>query len=150
MRSVRFYPQAWPLHTAFVISRGSRTEARVVAVEIEENGVRGIGECTPYPRYGESEASVMEQIDSALSNALRAAPAGSSCCNTSCRGGPQCVGQRAVESGKPAQRADVVAADRYCAARLYQHGANVERGYAGGYGRSGARASKKWGDAAED
>jgi len=66
MRSVRFYPQAWPLHTAFVISRGSRTEARVVAVEIEENGVRGIGECTPYPRYGESEASVMEQIASVL------------------------------------------------------------------------------------
>lgn len=66
MRSVRFYPQAWPLHTAFVISRGSRTEARVVAVEIEENGVRGIGECTPYPRYGESETSVMEQIASVL------------------------------------------------------------------------------------
>ncbi len=66
MRSVRFYPQAWPLHTAFVISRGSRTEARVVAVEIEENGVRGIGECTPYPRYGESEASVMAQIASVL------------------------------------------------------------------------------------
>jgi L-alanine-DL-glutamate epimerase-like enolase superfamily enzyme len=66
MRSVRFYPQAWPLHTAFVISRGSRTEARVVAVEIEENGVRGIGECTPYPRYGESESSVMAQIASVL------------------------------------------------------------------------------------
>jgi len=34
MRSVRFYPEAWPLHTPFVISRGTRTEARVVAVEI--------------------------------------------------------------------------------------------------------------------
>lgn len=66
MRSVRFYPEAWPLHTAFVISRGSRTDARVVAVEIEENGVRGIGECTPYPRYGESESSVMAQITRVL------------------------------------------------------------------------------------
>jgi L-alanine-DL-glutamate epimerase-like enolase superfamily enzyme len=66
MRTVRFYPEAWPLHTAFVISRGSRTEARVVVVEIEEQGIRGVGECTPYPRYGESEASVMEQIASVL------------------------------------------------------------------------------------
>lgn len=66
MRSVRFYPQAWPLHTPFVIARGTRTEARVVAVEIEENGVRGIGECTPYPRYDESESSVMAQIASVV------------------------------------------------------------------------------------
>ncbi|MHA7846794.1 L-Ala-D/L-Glu epimerase [Serratia sp. D1N4] len=62
MRSMRFYPETWPLHTAFVIARGSRTEAKVVVVEIEQQGVCGIGECTPYPRYGESEASVMEQL----------------------------------------------------------------------------------------
>ncbi|HAT5001626.1 TPA: L-Ala-D/L-Glu epimerase [Serratia marcescens] len=62
MRDMRFYPEAWPLHTAFVIARGSRTEARVVVVEIEQQGVRGVGECTPYPRYGESEASVMAQL----------------------------------------------------------------------------------------
>ena len=62
MRDMRFYPEAWPLHTAFVIARGSRTEARVVVVEIEQQGVRGTGECTPYPRYGESEESVMAQL----------------------------------------------------------------------------------------
>lgn len=62
MRDMRFYPEAWPLHTAFVIARGSRTEARVVVVEIEQQDVRGIGECTPYPRYGESEESVMAQL----------------------------------------------------------------------------------------
>ncbi|WP_410015179.1 L-Ala-D/L-Glu epimerase [Sodalis sp. C49] len=62
MRVMRFYPEAWPLHTPFVIARGSRTEARVVVVEIEQDGVRGIGECTPYPRYGETEQSVMEQL----------------------------------------------------------------------------------------
>ncbi|MBU9845635.1 L-Ala-D/L-Glu epimerase [Rahnella ecdela] len=73
MRSVRFYPQAWPLHTPFVISRGTRTEARVVAVEIEENGIRGIGECTPYPRYDESESSVMAQIASVVTAIERGA-----------------------------------------------------------------------------
>ncbi len=62
MRSMHFYPEAWPLHTAFVIARGSRTEAKVVVVEIEQQGKRGVGECTPYPRYGESEISVMEQL----------------------------------------------------------------------------------------
>ncbi|MFN3067587.1 L-Ala-D/L-Glu epimerase [Serratia sp. J2] len=62
MRSMRFYSEAWPLHTAFVIARGSRTEAKVVVVEIEQQGMRGVGECTPYPRYGESETSVMEQL----------------------------------------------------------------------------------------
>ncbi|MGL5387922.1 MAG: L-Ala-D/L-Glu epimerase [Serratia sp. (in: enterobacteria)] len=62
MRSMRFFPEAWPLHTAFVIARGSRTEAKVVVVEIEQQGMRGVGECTPYPRYGESETSVMEQL----------------------------------------------------------------------------------------
>ncbi|EGT4252678.1 L-Ala-D/L-Glu epimerase [Citrobacter amalonaticus] len=62
MRSVKVYEEAWPLHTPFVIARGSRSEARVVVVELEEEGVKGIGECTPYPRYGESDASVMAQI----------------------------------------------------------------------------------------
>ncbi|WP_413738813.1 L-Ala-D/L-Glu epimerase [Sodalis sp. RH21] len=66
MRVMRFYPEAWPLHTPFVISRGSRTEARVVVVEIEQDGITGIGECTPYPRYGENEQSVMEQLASVL------------------------------------------------------------------------------------
>ncbi|MFT4290772.1 L-Ala-D/L-Glu epimerase [Enterobacter sp.] len=62
MRSVKVYEEAWPLHSPFVISRGSRSEACVVVVEIEEDGVKGVGECTPYPRYGESLASVMAQI----------------------------------------------------------------------------------------
>ena len=62
MRSVKVYEEAWPLHTPFVISRGSRSEACVVVVEIEEDGMKGVGECTPYPRYGESLASVMAQI----------------------------------------------------------------------------------------
>jgi L-alanine-DL-glutamate epimerase-like enolase superfamily enzyme len=64
MRVMRFYPEAWPLERPFVISRGSRTEAKVVVVEIEQDNVKGIGECTPYPRYGETEQSVMAQLTS--------------------------------------------------------------------------------------
>ncbi|MBS1204561.1 MAG: dipeptide epimerase [Proteobacteria bacterium] len=62
MRNVKVYEETWPLHTPFVISRGARSEARVVVVELEEDGIKASGECTPYPRYGESEASVMAQI----------------------------------------------------------------------------------------
>lgn len=66
MRVMRFYPQAWPLRTPFVIALGESTEARVVVVDIEQDGLHGIGECTPYPRYGETEAYVICQINSVL------------------------------------------------------------------------------------
>ncbi|TDN64314.1 L-Ala-D/L-Glu epimerase [Scandinavium goeteborgense] len=64
MRSLKVYEEAWPLHTPFVIARGARSEAKVVVVKIQQDGVTGTGECTPYPRYGESIASVMAQIAS--------------------------------------------------------------------------------------
>lgn len=66
MRTVKSYPEAWPLHSPFVISRGSRTEAHVVVVEIEQDGFKAVGEATPYARYGESEASVLQQIAAQL------------------------------------------------------------------------------------
>lgn len=62
MRKLRVFEEAWPLHSPFVIARGSRSEAKVVVVELEQDGIKGVGECTPYPRYGESLASVMAQI----------------------------------------------------------------------------------------
>lgn len=62
MRTVKVYQEAWPLHTPFVISRGTRSEAVVVVVELEEYGIKAAGECTPYPRYGESVESVLAQI----------------------------------------------------------------------------------------
>lgn len=62
MRSVKVYQESWPLHSPFAISRGTRNEAVVVVVEIEQDGIKGVGECTPYPRYGESVESVMAQI----------------------------------------------------------------------------------------
>jgi L-alanine-DL-glutamate epimerase-like enolase superfamily enzyme len=61
MRSER-----WPLSRPFRISRGVKTAAEVVVVEIREanGGAVGRGEAVPYPRYGESTASVMSQIES--------------------------------------------------------------------------------------
>ena len=47
MRNVRVYEEAAPY--PFVIARGSRSEAKVVVVELEEDGVKGVGECTPIP-----------------------------------------------------------------------------------------------------
>ena len=50
------------LARVFTISRGSRTEARVVTATVTRGGVTGRGECVPYPRYGETPESVMAQI----------------------------------------------------------------------------------------
>ncbi|WP_444921603.1 L-Ala-D/L-Glu epimerase [Microbulbifer sp. CnH-101-G] len=63
----RCYIERWPLRTAFVISRGARTEAEVVVVEVKLEGRVGIGECTPYARYGESPDSVVRQLEPLLS-----------------------------------------------------------------------------------
>ncbi|MFO1106738.1 MAG: N-acetyl-D-Glu racemase DgcA [Amaricoccus sp.] len=54
--------EVFPLAQIFTISRGSRTEARVVTVTLEGDGARGRGECVPYARYGESVESVLAQI----------------------------------------------------------------------------------------
>lgn len=62
MRRVKVWPEIWPLRTAFVIARGGRNEAGVVVVELEEEGMTGIGEATPYARYGETPDSVQAQI----------------------------------------------------------------------------------------
>ena len=66
MTKVSCYAESWPLRTAFVISRGARSEAEVVVVEYTRDGITGIGECTPYPRYGESVESVLGEIRSVV------------------------------------------------------------------------------------
>ncbi|PWI33367.1 L-Ala-D/L-Glu epimerase [Vibrio albus] len=63
---VRIYANSWPIRGSFTISRGSKTEAEVVVVEIEENGVVGRGECVPYARYNESVASVLTQLEAVI------------------------------------------------------------------------------------
>lgn len=50
------------LAEVFTISRGSRTEAKVLTVKIERDGVVGWGECVPYARYDETMDSVADQI----------------------------------------------------------------------------------------
>lgn len=50
------------LAQVFTISRGSRTEAKVLTVRITRGGVTGWGECVPYARYGETLESVTAQI----------------------------------------------------------------------------------------
>jgi len=50
------------LAQVFTISRGSRTEARVLTVRVSDGVHRGWGECVPYARYGETLDSVQTQI----------------------------------------------------------------------------------------
>ena len=56
--------ERWPLAEAFVISRGSKTEAEVVVAEIADGPHRGRGEAVPYARFGETVAGVLDQIES--------------------------------------------------------------------------------------
>ncbi|MFG6589577.1 N-acetyl-D-Glu racemase DgcA [Sulfitobacter sp. 1A12157] len=51
------------LAQVFTISRGSRTEAKVLTVRVTEGGVTGWGECVPYARYGETLESVTAEIN---------------------------------------------------------------------------------------
>ena len=50
------------LAKVFTISRGSRTEAKVLTVKILKDGITGWGECVPYSRYNETLDSVERQI----------------------------------------------------------------------------------------
>jgi len=61
MISVR--AESFRLAEVFTISRGSRTEARVLTAEVARGGIAGRGECVPYARYGESLESVAAQIE---------------------------------------------------------------------------------------
>ncbi|WP_417454402.1 N-acetyl-D-Glu racemase DgcA [Kiloniella sp.] len=65
-RKVTISSTPWPIRGSFTISRGSKTEAVVLNVYIEEDGIKAQGECVPYPRYGESVESVTAQINEIL------------------------------------------------------------------------------------
>ncbi len=53
----------WPIAGSFAISRGAKTEAVIVVVELDDGKVRGRGECVPYARYRESVESVAAAIE---------------------------------------------------------------------------------------
>jgi L-alanine-DL-glutamate epimerase-like enolase superfamily enzyme len=64
MRRLKVDVESWPIAGVFAISRGSRTEARVVVATIEDGGHWGRGECVPYQRYGETVEGVATTIES--------------------------------------------------------------------------------------
>lgn len=64
--------ETFKLAQVFTISRGSRTETRVITVRIAQGGVTGWGECLPYARYDETLDSVADQIATLPANVTRA------------------------------------------------------------------------------
>src|SRR5436190_18210373 len=56
--------EVWPLKQPFRISRGSRTEARVVVVTVSDGEYTGRGEGVPIARYNQTPASALGQIES--------------------------------------------------------------------------------------
>src|SRR6266550_77247 len=56
--------EIWPLRQPFRISRGSRTEARIVVLTVSDGKHIGRGEAVPLARYNQSIASVLAQIES--------------------------------------------------------------------------------------
>jgi L-alanine-DL-glutamate epimerase-like enolase superfamily enzyme len=69
-RTLHFEPRTFPIRGVFRISRGSKTQADAVIVQITEGGVTGRGECIPYARYGETVQGVLAQIAS-VADAVR-------------------------------------------------------------------------------
>ncbi len=68
-RHVRTGIEQWPLATPFRISRGTKTMAEVITVELRQGDAVGRGESVPYARYGETVQSVEAQV-AAIAGAL--------------------------------------------------------------------------------
>ncbi|XQK39171.1 hypothetical protein ACOI4G_18225 [Escherichia coli] len=66
MRTVKVFEEAWPLHTPFVIAREVAVKRAWWWLNWKKRVLKALHECTPYPRYGESDASVMAQIMSVV------------------------------------------------------------------------------------
>ncbi|HEY4281583.1 MAG TPA: N-acetyl-D-Glu racemase DgcA [Chthoniobacterales bacterium] len=60
--------EVWPLHKPFRISRGTRTEARVIMVTITDGKHTGRGEAVPSKRYNETIASASAQLKPLFAN----------------------------------------------------------------------------------
>ena len=54
-----------PLRAPFRISRGVKTHAEVVVVEVRDGDFAGFGECVPYARYGETPELVCSALQAA-------------------------------------------------------------------------------------
>lgn len=64
MAKLEVRAETWPIRGAFTISRGTRTKAELIVARLRDGAHLGLGECVPYPRYGESVESVRKQIES--------------------------------------------------------------------------------------
>ncbi len=65
--------ETFPLKNPFTISRGSKTEARVVTATVTRGGHHGRGEGLPYPRYGETVEETIAAIHALPESITRAA-----------------------------------------------------------------------------
>jgi L-Ala-D/L-Glu epimerase len=63
MQRLTVRAESWPIAGTFAISRGSKTKAEVVLVEIGDGDHVGRGECVPYARYGETIAGSIAAIE---------------------------------------------------------------------------------------
>ena len=70
------HAESWPLAGAFAISRGAKTQADVVVARVREGAFTGLGECVPYPRYGETVPGVLAAIDALAARCGVAAQSG--------------------------------------------------------------------------
>ena len=57
--------ESWPIAGSFTISRGSKTQADVVVVTVNDGNHTGRGECVPYPRYAETVPGVIAALEDA-------------------------------------------------------------------------------------
>lgn len=62
--NIRFYKYDLKLKHTFTISRSSRDVSPIVIVEIEHDGLTGVGEASPSGRYGESPETVVRFLNS--------------------------------------------------------------------------------------
>lgn len=62
LRTIAARHDAFPLARPFRISRGVKTVADVITVEIMVDGITGRGEAVPYARYGETIAGSLDEI----------------------------------------------------------------------------------------
>jgi len=56
-------PDVFKLARVFTISRGSRSEAKVLTVRVADGNHTGWGECVPYARYDETLESVRREVE---------------------------------------------------------------------------------------
>lgn len=56
------HTESWPIAGTFTIARGSKTAAEVVVVTVRDGGLKGMGECLPYARYGQTLQGTLQEI----------------------------------------------------------------------------------------